>query len=1034
MIKRVLLAIIPLLLFSSPCTADFFCRRHDFTSTNGLMKSHISNAQQDANGFMWFATWNGLIRYDGYRFHTFKPIQCSDGTIYSNRIYNIKMSRSGNIWCVSSDNRLFIFNTSTCKFADVQSRIPLIDRKKVKVLTPLKNGAAWVTFKDYSCIRLTGDGSGGGYIYMGCGSRSLGGGRKIYGISMDEGDNEWILTDRGAANVTRKMFVRGQFRHVHSVAGHTFLIGDDGRFVRLNAAGRRESGRIAAERVSVTYVTVVGSRIVCATDRGVYSVDGMTLAGTCHNTPPATYLFKDSRKRIWTFGNDNRVSLIPDAAATRSVTLAARSAQGGPMKNPQLIMEDARHNIILKPCRGVLSYYDEAAGTLRECLFHDDEGDEVYAPADIKKFLADRDRNLWVFHSGGVDCISFFPSFFRHVRNARGLETRAMMCDTGGRYWLADRSNAICLFDRDMTAVGCMGNDGRTGIGTPRFSAMPIYCMRESPRHDVWIGTKGEGVYLLEPVGGGRAAYDVTHLRHVPTDGGSLRSDSIYDIAFVGGTVYMGSYGDGLSRGTRTADRWRFEKVANQPAGMKIRCIVDVGGGILLLGTADGLVTADMRNARRPRFYVNRYRGEAWGLKGNDIMSIVRCGGRFYACVFGSGVSRIDSDCLLSDSLHFTNYMIPSAETADQIKTAVAEGGNIWVVSERAITCFSTATGLYNTYTRNSFTGDFGFSEAAPVSLGGRITVGTSDGTVSFDSGDMAGGTTARRISVTGIQYQNDMTVYPLNNPAEITISPERRSFSVYISAMEYGGQGVRRFRYRLTEYDRGWNYTQDSHPAAIYNNLPPGRHRLIVETTGDSGRWEESGGSVDIYVVPRFTETVWFRIMLAAAAFLIVAGMIYAIIYLKKMRNIIQRKYSLMMTVDEIDGRFGVGRGAEDDADSDGMRDRAFIEASAAFFNENIDNQNLVVEDFARHLGMSRTAYYNRMKQITGLSPMDFIKQMRIKKALKLLDEGGLSIAETAYRTGFSDPKYFSRCFKAEMNMTPTQYVESRRGGRDVT
>ena len=52
----------------------------------------------------------------------------------------------------------------------------------------------------------------------------------------------------------------------------------------------------------------------------------------------------------------------------------------------------------------------------------------------------------------------------------------------------------------------------------------------------------------------------------------------------------------------------------------------------------------------------------------------------------------------------------------------------------------------------------------------------------------------------------------------------------------------------------------------------------------------------------------------------------------------------------------------------------------------------------------------------------------MRIKKALKLLESGSLSVTEVAYGVGFTDPKYFSRCFKAEMDMTPTQYIESRR------
>jgi transcriptional regulator GlxA family with amidase domain len=59
-------------------------------------------------------------------------------------------------------------------------------------------------------------------------------------------------------------------------------------------------------------------------------------------------------------------------------------------------------------------------------------------------------------------------------------------------------------------------------------------------------------------------------------------------------------------------------------------------------------------------------------------------------------------------------------------------------------------------------------------------------------------------------------------------------------------------------------------------------------------------------------------------------------------------------------------------------------------------------------------------------LSPIDFIKQMRIKKALKLMEDTSLSITDIAYKVGFADPKYFSKCFKAEMGMTPKQYANS--------
>ena len=98
--------------------ANFFCRVHDFASNNGLLEAHMSNAIQDKDGFMWFATWNGLVRYDGYNYYSFKPVQNSGGTISSNRIFNIKKTANDKLWCLSSDNRLYLFDTHSCVFSN----------------------------------------------------------------------------------------------------------------------------------------------------------------------------------------------------------------------------------------------------------------------------------------------------------------------------------------------------------------------------------------------------------------------------------------------------------------------------------------------------------------------------------------------------------------------------------------------------------------------------------------------------------------------------------------------------------------------------------------------------------------------------------------------------------------------------------------------------------------------------------------------------------------------------------------------------
>lgn len=269
------------------------------------------------------------------------------------------------------------------------------------------------------------------------------------------------------------------------------------------------------------------------------------------------------------------------------------------------------------------------------------------------------------------------------------------------------------------------------------------------------------------------------------------------------------------------------------------------------------------------------------------------------------------------------------------------------------------------------------------------------------------------------------MRINPLNNPHDITITPNRRSFSLLLSDMDFDNNRTTNIRYRLNGFDDGWNYPRGTQPSVTYNNLPPGKYELIIETEHNDGSWIETSDRIHINVTPIFTETAWFRLTLA----LLFAGLILiltlASVHYKRMRNAIQHKYSLLMAIDRLSEDLNAKAGSHHEsvpipADDD----KRFIEASLTYLDDNISNPDLMVEDFARHLGMSRTAYYNRMKKVFGVSPVDFIRQMRIKRALKHLESDEYNISEVAYMVGFSDPKYFSRCFKAEMAMTPSQYA----------
>jgi CheY-like chemotaxis protein/ligand-binding sensor domain-containing protein len=102
---------------------------------------------------------------------------------------------------------------------------------------------------------------------------------------------------------------------------------------------------------------------------------------------------------------------------------------------------------------------------------------------------------------------------------------------------------------------------------------------------------------------------------------------------------------------------------------------------------------------------------------------------------------------------------------------------------------------------------------------------------------------------------------------------------------------------------------------------------------------------------------------------------------------------------------------------------DNALMKQIMDFLNENVGNSALRVEDIAHATNLSLTALYGKMKSIVGMSPGDFMKQVRIEKAKEMIAKSDATFAEIAYNVGFADPKYFSRCFKSEVGMTPKEY-----------
>lgn len=105
---------------------------------------------------------------------------------------------------------------------------------------------------------------------------------------------------------------------------------------------------------------------------------------------------------------------------------------------------------------------------------------------------------------------------------------------------------------------------------------------------------------------------------------------------------------------------------------------------------------------------------------------------------------------------------------------------------------------------------------------------------------------------------------------------------------------------------------------------------------------------------------------------------------------------------------------------------DREFMKSVLDKIEENIANEDFNIDSLAQEMAMSRTVFYNKIRSLTGQSPIDIIIDVKMKKAASLLRENKYTISEVAYLTGSSNPKYFSTAFKKYYGVSPSNFIQN--------
>ena len=661
---------------------------------------------------------------------------------------------------------------------------------------------------------------------------------------------------------------------------------------------------------------------------------------------------------------------------------------------------------------------------------------QEFQSSEVKILMTDRQEGVWVYSHRGLERISLVPKVIQPEQTNGESEQviSTLFTDRRGRLWTADKqgyisiSNATPHSDQSENAGGGMrwlAPNGSLSSSRIRFG-YAAYAIFEDSQRQVWIGAKPSGLFRLTPESSG---YRVTHFTHQADDAYSLNSDGVYCIAEDSQhRIILATYGGGLNIGEPQPDgTMRFINCGNRlkqypQAGLKSRCLWLKDDNTALLGTNDGLYTFSLREPyEKIHFYVNhRQPNRLQSISNNFVMEIRQMrNGDLYLATSGGGTEKILSTQLLSDTIRFQHHSVREGISSDMNQTLAEDmDGNLWIVSAGSVSLLNTRTGIATNYWRLLTEAGNTFTEATPALLpDSSMVLGTANGTLTLRSGQMLKST-----------FQPPIV---FDCEKEVHLSSDERDFTIRFAALDYNKNEEIIYAYRMEGIDSEWRYTRQNE--LNYASLAPGTYILHIKSTNGDGVWTDNETTITLHRAASFHETPWAWMLYGGLAALLLIIVVSTVRYIRMLkRELKDVQLTSKEQIEVLGARLkellpiteNVKEIHEEAAEQLTADDRQFAERLKKFVEGNLNNADLSVQDMASEMNVSRTVLFVRMKRIFDSSPHNYLLNTRITFAKKLLLEPSARVSDVAYRCGFSDPKYFSRCFKKLTGSLPKDYA----------
>jgi len=929
--KKINLAFIFLFLIKFGM-GQYDCVFEHLSTERGLSHGSVSAMLKDVHGFMWFATWDGINRYDGNSFKIFKLMNTEGSHFTSNRVEFMKEDSLGNIWIITYDSRTFRLNQVTEQFDPIPGVLATGDEPRIKDIYPFSSGDVWVLSANQGAYRVVTDSLSNSFsiVHFDEQSRVPLPGNNILFIGEDSLKNIWINTEKGISclkpdqnsgqliplvfqNRVNTLLNCHQLTSFCSSGKWVYFGTDNGQLLVFNPSSEKIYEVDFQNHSAITNITRAnnGAIYMGTAGNGLFEYNQKKGKVTRHfNQPEIKTVLKIvpfSDGLLWVESTQPGISKIDLQTGKYRHYLQKLDVNPDIRPNTQCgLMKDEHQTLWLTLKGGGFGYYNLKTDQIE--YFYNKPGDPQSRISNfVNCFYKDPSGVLWLStYFKGIEKVTFIQKKFHFIQPAPqsnlsiANEVRAMLSDSKGYLWVATKKQELFLLDNDFKVVKKIDtlNGQETGM---------VYALLEDSNGNIYLGTKGNGLFKLTRTG--ELNFAVHHYTHNPNEATSLSNNNIYSLLEDSqGHIWIGTYGGGLNLLVNNRFFHPGNAMRNYPAGKgkKVRHLAKDEKGNIWAGTTDGLLFVE-NNGVSPDYlsisFYSKENGNTRGLRSNDIFWILSDRqNRIWMASLGGGLAQLQNYPEQNEPLRFSTLTKEDGLSSDDIFTITDdENGNLWMSTENGITYYNPNKHAFRNYSRFDGIVNSAFSEAAcAIKPDGSICLGANNGFYSFYPSGFIKEQKQVPLVFTGFQLFGKEIVpgnesvlnRSITQTQAVRLKYNQNVFGITWAGLDYKMQDNIRYAYKLDGFDNNWQYVNDEHQAN-YTKLPPGKYTFEVRFINPELQALNHPKSMDIEILPPPWKTNWAYItyfILAVILFEIARRIFITIVRLRN-KVVIEKK-----------------------------------------------------------------------------------------------------------------------------------------------